>query len=426
VGEQTEYSLKGHAKAHGLDISLKYPASWRAKEGIRPHVVQKFTGSDMGNISTSCMITIQKLPVWASIFLEGKSGQEVLSEALHEMVPPNATFLDGGKTKLDGEPGAWLKYYYEGEQAGLTVGMYSLQYVLFYGGRMLAIQCSVAGRSDDKALLQDAFQSYLPVFQMIGNSVVIHDKWTKAGSGSPDSVVSDVFREYWLLTLLISAILTWGIGLAPPLVTRFAILRHPMTKRGALVFVVVFWLFNAFLFSALGSTSRTHGALLLVAWASFAILRKGSRAYDAQRKRETEEKERRQKEREQHDQEKQRWERERTQWEQQAGKAKGDAQRAQEEAQRQAEESGRRAEEQRRAHRDVEPGVPKNEQYYARVLGLSGKITRNDVREKYRDLAAKYHPDRVNHLGDRLKETAEREMKEINEAFDYFKEKYGI
>jgi predicted Zn finger-like uncharacterized protein len=33
---------------------------------------------------------------------------------------------------------------------------------------------------------------------------------------------------------------------------------------------------NILIFTALGSTSKTHGALLLVGWASYAILRKGA------------------------------------------------------------------------------------------------------------------------------------------------------
>jgi len=237
-----------------------------------------------------------------------------------------------------------------------------------------------------------------------------------------NSIMSIIFGENWFLSLLISAILTWGIGLAPPLITRFAILGHPLTKPGAIIFVVIFLLINIVVFTALESTSKTHGALLLVAWASFAILRKGSRQYDEQRKKAKTEKETIQEDRQQHEEEKQQWERERAEWEQKARVAEEEAQRAQEEARRQAEEARRRAEEEKWSQTHVR----KDEQYYARVLGLSGKMTKGDLRKRYRDLASKYHPDRVNHLGDKLKETAEREMKEINEAFDYFKKKYGI
>ena len=273
---QVEYNMKLHPKAHGLDISIKHPESWKAEEATRPHIVQKFTGESVAGISPSCMLVVQKLPAWASLFLEGDVAGEVMSESLREMVPPNASYIDGGPTKIDGEPGAWLKYYYQTERAGLRAGMYSLQYMLFYGGKMLAIQCSVGGLADDKEMLEDAFASYLPVFQMIGNSAVIHEKWSKAGSS--DSVMEDVFGEFWWLTLLVSAVLTWGIGLAPPLLIRFAFVRRPLVKGAAIGLVVLFWFVNIIIFTALGSESKTHGALFLVAVASYYILRRRAKS----------------------------------------------------------------------------------------------------------------------------------------------------
>lgn len=86
-----------------------------------------------------------------------------------------------------------------------------------------------------------------------------------------------VFGEHWILTLVLSAILTWGIGLAPPLLVRFAFMRKPMPKGGAIAFVVVFWFINIVIFTALGSQSKTHSALFFVAMASYYILRRGAK-----------------------------------------------------------------------------------------------------------------------------------------------------
>ena len=79
-------------------------------------------------------------------------------------------------------------------------------------------------------------------------------------------------------TLIVSAILTWGIGLAPPLLIRYAFLKRPIGVWPAIVVCAIFWLFNILLFTALGSRSKTHAALTLVAFASYWILRKGSSA----------------------------------------------------------------------------------------------------------------------------------------------------
>lgn len=67
----------------------------------------------------------------------------------------------------------------------------------------------------------------------------------------------------------------------------------------------------------------------------------------------------------------------------------------------------------------------KDEKYYGRVLGLRGQVTFEDVKICYRKLGAQYHPDKVNHLGPKLKQVAEEEMKEINEAYSFFKSRYG-
>jgi len=68
----------------------------------------------------------------------------------------------------------------------------------------------------------------------------------------------------------------------------------------------------------------------------------------------------------------------------------------------------------------------KNDVYYGRILGLSGKITREDIKKYYRRKVGEYHPDKVASLGKKLREVAEEEMKQINEAYDYFREKYDL
>ena len=66
------------------------------------------------------------------------------------------------------------------------------------------------------------------------------------------------------------------------------------------------------------------------------------------------------------------------------------------------------------------------EKYYASILGLNERITKESVRIAYRDLVTQYHPDKVAHLGKKLKKVAEEEMKKINEAYEYFRQKYAL
>jgi hypothetical protein len=75
-------------------------------------------------------------------------------------------------------------------------------------------------------------------------------------------------------TLIFSFIITWTIGLTPPLLIRYAFLRRPMAKKPAIGTSAFFWLLNIILFIAMGSESKGHAALLLIAYVSYWILRR--------------------------------------------------------------------------------------------------------------------------------------------------------
>ena len=52
------------------------------------------------------------------------------------------------------------------------------------------------------------------------------------------------------------------------------------------------------------------------------------------------------------------------------------------------------------------------------VLGLSKGVNRDKITQSYRELIKKYHPDRVNHLGDEFKKIAHEKTIEIQKAYD--------
>lgn len=51
------------------------------------------------------------------------------------------------------------------------------------------------------------------------------------------------------------------------------------------------------------------------------------------------------------------------------------------------------------------------------VLGISRDATPSEIKRAYKQLAGKYHPDKVLHLGDEFKALAEKRFKEIQEAY---------
>lgn len=63
---------------------------------------------------------------------------------------------------------------------------------------------------------------------------------------------------------------------------------------------------------------------------------------------------------------------------------------------------------------------------YERILGLKGKVAASDVKKAYRELLSKYHPDKVNHLGDEFIHIADQKTREIIAAYEYYCKKYNI
>jgi DnaJ like chaperone protein len=51
------------------------------------------------------------------------------------------------------------------------------------------------------------------------------------------------------------------------------------------------------------------------------------------------------------------------------------------------------------------------------VLGVDRGASREEIRHAYRELANKYHPDKVAHLGEEFQKLAEKRFKEIQEAY---------
>ena len=52
-----------------------------------------------------------------------------------------------------------------------------------------------------------------------------------------------------------------------------------------------------------------------------------------------------------------------------------------------------------------------------KILGIEKSASEEEIKQAYRQLANKYHPDKVGHLGDEFKELAEIRFKEIQRAY---------
>lgn len=64
--------------------------------------------------------------------------------------------------------------------------------------------------------------------------------------------------------------------------------------------------------------------------------------------------------------------------------------------------------------------------FFGSLFGLKGQVTKSQIRKKYLELIAKYHPDKVSDLGPELITLAENKSKQINQAYEWFKKKYDL
>jgi DnaJ like chaperone protein len=69
--------------------------------------------------------------------------------------------------------------------------------------------------------------------------------------------------------------------------------------------------------------------------------------------------------------------------------------------------------------------IPDTDKYY-KILEVSPNATNEEIKKAYRQMAIKYHPDKVQHLGEDIRQAAEQKFKMVNEAYDKIKKERGF
>ncbi len=69
--------------------------------------------------------------------------------------------------------------------------------------------------------------------------------------------------------------------------------------------------------------------------------------------------------------------------------------------------------------------VPETDSSY-KILEIEQTATDEEVKKAYRRMAMKYHPDKVSHLGEEFRKSAEEKFKKVNEAYEKIKKERNM
>lgn len=172
TGRAMTYNSLNHPKAHGLEISLKYPNSWTLREGNRPHILAKIREAGHGE-----MIMISVYPL-EELDLNSLDVNDYISSYIID----GAEVFDYKYNQLiDGISAASIDLFMQGKQLDVTGGIYMRIYALIYDDCMVQVQFSVMSPSplSSKSNIIESFKNCELLFKAIANSIVIHNQWKK-------------------------------------------------------------------------------------------------------------------------------------------------------------------------------------------------------------------------------------------------------
>jgi DnaJ like chaperone protein len=69
--------------------------------------------------------------------------------------------------------------------------------------------------------------------------------------------------------------------------------------------------------------------------------------------------------------------------------------------------------------------IPETDSSYI-ILEIDPSSSNDEVKKAYRRMAMKYHPDKVSHLGEEYRKTAEEKFKKVNEAYEKIKKERNM
>jgi hypothetical protein len=168
TGYTGTFASKGHSKAKGVELTVRYPLSWKQLEADRPNIVQKWT-SDGGYGTDIFMVQIRKFP---SLPTPQESAEFFTESFAKEM------FEDGGKTlsyitgRLEKLPLGIVHFTQTTKRLDVTVETRGVFYYLILDDAFIALQfmCYTPGGAEAK---EARIKQLEPLIKSIMNSLFL-------------------------------------------------------------------------------------------------------------------------------------------------------------------------------------------------------------------------------------------------------------
>lgn len=160
----------GHPKAQGIDLVLQVPKSWKAKDGERPHIVQKWI-SQNGTGSGMMLLDIRDMQGYS--MSNGEVVEMVNSGEIKDVIPEGFSYINSGLFTLEKRKGYWIEMNMTQERAGFEIYNHTIMNQLFFRGKAIGVMCSVLKPKDEKVEADQQFEEIRPLCQQVLNSLVL-------------------------------------------------------------------------------------------------------------------------------------------------------------------------------------------------------------------------------------------------------------
>jgi len=159
---------KGHPKAKGVELTIRYPLSWKQYEADRPNIVQKWT-SDGGHGTDVFMVQVRKLPAMPT---EQERAELFTVSFANEMFEYGGKVISYTTGKLERLPLGIVHFTQTTKRLDVSVDTQGVFYFLIFDDSFIALQfmCYTPGGAEAK----DARIKQLePLIKLIVNSLVL-------------------------------------------------------------------------------------------------------------------------------------------------------------------------------------------------------------------------------------------------------------